>query len=336
MQIKSTRVRGDRRLGRIAAELSREARVRLQWMDYYEARGGNATLTSRHFGISRQTFYRWWRRYDPHRLSSLESGSHRPRRGRQPTWTQEVALAVLHQREQHPRWGKDKLVVLLRQSGHKVSTSMVGRILTSLKARGVLREPVGRAVSAHRRVHARPYAVRKPKGYPVREPGDLVQVDTLDLRPVPGVVLKHFTARDVVSRWDVLEVHTRATSTLATQFLRTLQARLPFPLKAIQVDGGSEFAAAFEAACQRGGIRLFVLPPRSPKLNGCVERAQRTHTEEFYEVTDFSLDIPTLNQELRAWEHTYNTVRPHQALGYLTPQQFLTQWRTQRKEAHCH
>ncbi|MBM3949738.1 MAG: transposase family protein, partial [SAR202 cluster bacterium] len=94
-----------------------------------------------------------------------------------------------------------------------------------------------------------------------REPGDLVQVDTLDLRPVPGVVLKHFTARDVVSRWDVLEVHTRATSTLAAQFLTTLQARLPFPLKAIQVDGGSEFAAVFEAACQRRGIRLFVLPP---------------------------------------------------------------------------
>jgi len=227
----------------MAAELSREARVRLQWMAYYEADGGNATLTSRHFGISRQTFYRWWRRYDPHWLSSLESGSHRPRRRRPPTWTQEVALAVLHQREQHPRWGKDKLVVLLRQSGHKVSTSMVGRILTSLKARGVLREPAGRAVSVHRRVHARPYAVRKPKGYPVREPGDLVQVDTLDLRRVPGVVLKHFTARDVVSRWDVLEVHTRATSTLAAQFLTTLQACLPFPLKAIQVDGGSEFAA---------------------------------------------------------------------------------------------
>ena len=39
-------------------------------------------------------------------------------------------------------------------------------------------------------------------------------VDTLDLRPLPGVVLKHFTARDVVSRWDVLEVHTQAMSTL--------------------------------------------------------------------------------------------------------------------------
>ena len=113
------------------------------------------------------------------------------------------------------------------------------------------------------------------------EPGDLVQVDTLDVRPLPGVILKHFTARDVVSRWDVVEVRTRATANTATDFLSTLQARMPFPVRAIQVDGGSEFQAGFEQACQERGLRLFVLPPRSPKLNGAVERAQRTHTEEF-------------------------------------------------------
>ena len=145
-----------------------------------------------------------------------------------------------------------------------------------------------------------------------------------------------FTARDVVSRWDVLEVHTRATATVAARFLESLKARLPFELKGIQVDGGSEFQADFETECQQRSIHLFVLPPRSPKLNGCVERAQRTHTEEFYEITEFSLEIAALNQELQAWEHTYNTIRPHQALGYLTPHQFVTQWQHQRKEAKCH
>ena len=123
-----------------------------------------------------------------------------------------------------------------------------------------------------------------------------------------GVILKQFTARDVVSRWDVIEARSRATSATATQFLDTLQRRMPFPVRALQVDGGSEFAAAFEQACQQRGLRLFVLPPRSPKLNGHVERANRTHTEEFYEVTPCSLQIPALNQELLVWERTYNTV----------------------------
>jgi hypothetical protein len=62
---------------------------------------------------------------------------------------------------------------------------------------------------------------------------------------------------------------------------------MPFAIRAIQVDGGSEFHAAFEAECQRRALRLFVLPPRSPKLNGAVERAQRTHREEFYELRLF-------------------------------------------------
>ena len=170
----------------------------------------------------------------------------------------------------------------------------------------------------------------------MKDPGDLVQVDTLDVRPLPGVVLKHFTARDVVSRWDVVEVHTRATATLAAGFLDAIQQRMPFQVRSIQVDGGSGFQVAFEQACQKRGLRLFVLPPRSPKLNGCVERAQRTHTEEFYEITDFSLEVATLNQELQVWECTYNTVRPHQALAYLTPHQFVTQWQSQQQEAMCH
>jgi transposase InsO family protein len=198
---------------------------------------------------------------------------------------------------------------------------MVGRILTQLKRHGRLVEPPRTGVPGSRRaLRPRPYAVRKPKQYAVLEPGDLVEVDTLDVRPVPGVVFKQFTARDVVSRWDVLQAHTRATAFTATQFLDTLQHRMPFPIRAVQVDGGSEFAAEFEQACQQRELHLFVLPPRSPKLNGAVERANRTHSEEFYPVTPCSLEMKKLNRELRRWEKIYNPVRPHQALGYLTPQ----------------
>jgi len=150
-----------------------------------------------------------------------------------------------------------------------------------------------------------------------------VQVDTLDVRPLPGAVFKHFSARDMICRWDVLEVHRQATATTAKDFLDTLLARLSFPLKAIQVAGGSEFEAAFEEACQERSIRLFVLPPHSPKLNGYVGRAHRTYAEEFYEVYDGGLEISSVNQALRKWETVYNTVRPHHALDGLTPAEYL-------------
>jgi transposase InsO family protein len=336
MQIKGIGMPRSRFLERGAAELSREARKRLAWFDYYHSHGRKVALTCRHFGISRQAFYRWKPRYDPRDLSTLEDRSHRPLHRRQPTWTQEQAERVRRLRERYPRWGKDKLAVLLRREGWPVSVSMVGRILTSLRQRGVLREPRVFRVKRRRGTANRPWALRKPKDYALERPGDLVQLDTMDLRPAPGVVLKQFTARDMISRWDVIEVHGRATSTAARLFLDTLQRRLPFPLRALQVDGGSEFAALFEQACLERGIRLFVLPPRSPKLNGQVERANRTHTEEFYEITPFSLPITELNRELRAWEQTYNTVRPHQALGYLTPLEFLSQSLPHRKEPMCH
>jgi len=56
---------------------------------------------------------------------------------RRPTWSPELSQPVLELRGQYPCWGKDKLVVLLTRQGWQVSTSMVGRILTRLKAREI-------------------------------------------------------------------------------------------------------------------------------------------------------------------------------------------------------
>jgi len=115
----------------------------------------------------------------------------------------------------------------------------------------------------------------------------------------------------------------RATATAAAEVLDALAARMPFKVRAISVDNGAEFMAEFEQACATRGIRLFVLPPRSPKLHGTVERANRTHTEEFYELTDAETGLASLQAALRDWETVYNTVRPHQSLGYLTPAEYL-------------
>jgi putative transposase len=180
--------------------------------------------------------------------------------------------------------------VLLQRQRFSCSASTVGRTISCLKARGILNEPPKNHVSAPRRRIKRPYAIRKPKDYLISEPGDLVQLDTLDIRPLPGVVLKQFTARDVILRWDVLEVHRQAAFVTAAHFLHALEERMPFLVKAIQVDGGSEFEAAFEEECQKRNIRLFVLPPNSPKLNGYVGRVHLTHTKEFYGAKDSSFN----------------------------------------------
>jgi transposase InsO family protein len=326
--------RGLWRLGELrAADPSKRAQARLRLVEWHEAHGRNVSRTARHFGFSRPTVYRWLGRYSAHNLGSLEDRSSVPHRRRRPTWTIEQLRAVKAMRERYPRWGKDKLVVLLRRDGVHLSTSMVGRILGRLRRTRELREPRSGAISATRFRWRRPYAVRKPADWPVERPGDLVQLDTLDVRP-PGAShpFRQFTARDVPSRWDTLELRRNATARAAVGILDALAARMPFAVRALSVDGGSEFMADFEDACRERAIRLFVLPPRSPKLNGRAERANRTHTEEFYEVTDAEPDFGPLAAGLAEWEQVYNHVRPHQALGYRTPAEFLAAWRAAHPE----
>jgi transposase InsO family protein len=321
------------RLGRLNLHsLSREAKARLRWIEWHARNGSNVSLTCRRFHVSRSTLYRWLKRYETHNLASLEGRPSRPKRVRRPSWTTAEVLAVKGLREQYPVWGKMKLKVLLAREGMLLSASKVGRILSLLKRRGELREPLKRSLRRHRR-GKRPYATRKPKDYVARAPGDIVQVDTMDVRPEPGVVLKQFTAVDVVSRWSVPTVVSGASATLAKRALAQLIERTPYPIKAIQVDGGSEFMADFEEDCQKRGLRLFVLPPRSPKLNGAVERANRTYREEFYECSDVRPTVEGFRPALRHYEHIYNFVRPHQSLDYLTPAEGLREWAaTKRKE----
>jgi len=140
-------------------------------------------------------------------------------------------------------------------------------------------------------------------------PGDLVEVDTLDVRPLPGMVFKHFTARDVISRWDVLEVRSRATATLPRPFLtawwRGCRSRYaPSRSTAVRSSTPPSKPSASAAACACSCCRRA-----RPNSIGAVERAQHTHTEEFYQLRPFnSFTVEGLNREARGWERIYNTV----------------------------
>ena len=122
------------------SELSQKEFDRLRVLRIYgETR--DVEVVCQTFGISRATLYRWLKRFDPKDLTSLKEESRRPRRVRRPLWSQGLVRAVEELREQYPRWGKDKLAILVGDQGHKVSVSTVGRILNHLKQRGELKEP---------------------------------------------------------------------------------------------------------------------------------------------------------------------------------------------------
>jgi transposase InsO family protein len=330
MKIVGARRPGSKNISRVR-EISRLAKQRLKWMDHYAAHG-NAALTCRYFGISRQTFYRWKGRYNSRDLRSLEERSHRPRRLRKPTWSRELALAVLHLREQYPRWGREKLRVLLPEEGITISAKSIDRVIGRLKARGVLRE----AVQPRKVVRWQHKRLRRPKELVVDSPGALVQMDSKHVALGNGKVVYQFGAVDYFTRKRVVALAPRLTSHNGAEFLRQVVTQFPFQVQAIQSDGGSEFLKEFGAAIAELQLTHYFNRPNYPQGNGRIERSFRTDEEEFYQVEDLPADLGGLQQALLAWNRTYETVRPHQALGYKTPDQFYHHWldtNTKGKEA---
>ena len=223
------------------------------------ADGLAADRAAKAVGVPRSTLYRWEKAPEPK--------SRRPRRPRQAKWPPALKHAVERLRQDFPMWGRAKLGPLVRAEGFPVSDATVGRIIARLVARGVV-EPVPtlrRRPYARRWTAKRRFARRLPRDLAVSEPGGLVQLDTVFVNLTPTKAIKHFTAYDPIAKWTVGKAFNRATAQAAASFLDKILADMPFPVKAIQVDGGSEFMAEFETACQAKGLAK----PRASRSMSC-------------------------------------------------------------------
>lgn len=280
------------------------------------AGGLSAEVAADAVGVPVSTLYRWQKQEAPR--------SRRPKQPRKSKWPSALVMAVERLRLDFPMWGKDKLAPLLAREGFKTSASTVGRILKHLVARGVV-EPVPLLRKARNKMVRKPkrkWAVRLPKDIAATKPGGLVQLDTVHLSLGPGNPVRQFTAYCPVAKWTVAKAYRRATAAAASMFLDKLQAEMPFEVEAIQVDGGSEFMAEFEDACQRRGLKLYVLPPKSPQMNGGVERCNGAWRYEFYAAYDLPTTVEQLNPLIDSFQNLYNHHRPHGALGGLTPDEY--------------
>ena len=137
------------------------------------------------------------------------------------------------------------------------------------------------------------------------------------------------------TRKRVVVLGSRLTSAQGAAFLQRVVAEFPFPVEAVQSDGGAEFLKDFGSKVKELELIHYFNRPNYPQGNGRVERSFRTDEEEFYQVEELPAELGRLEAALQAWNQVYETVRPHQALGYKTPQQFYQDWLktdTSRKE----
>jgi transposase InsO family protein len=271
--------------------------------------------TCRHFGISRQAYYRWKRRFNAHGEAGLWDRTSRPNHS--PTATPREVIGKILYLRQHYHFGPGKIADYLRRFHQQsLAVSSVHRIL--------LRHGMNRLPSSQKhRAHARRW-----QRYEKAQPGFRLQLDVKFLERIPGTQKRfyQFTAIDDCTRLRVLKVYDSCKQGTAIRFIDDVLRRLPFRVLVVQTDNGAEFQSRFHWHLDALDIQHVYIRPRTPHLNGKVERSHRIDDQEFYQLLDHggvTDDIHLFNEKLREWEDYYNYHRPHGALDGQTPYERL-------------
>ena len=300
--------------------LSRAARGRLEWVIFFERNRQDVSLTARHFGIARKTFYKWSARFDARFLRGLEDESRAPRRTRTKEYTAWQYEHVVALRRQHIRYGKMKLLELYHQRFPGDQTISSWKIQCILQACGLYYEPQKQARINRKRSRTR---TRKKITELQHRPraGFLLCLDTV-VRYWQGQKRYILTAIDRHTKVAFARMYRTHSSGSAQDFLDRLHLLLDGKIENIQTDNGSEFHRHFETACDRLGLEHYWSRVKTPKDNAVNERFNRTLQEEFIELGNMTADPEAFNSRLTEWLIEYNFRRPHQALGYLPPISF--------------
>jgi transposase InsO family protein len=260
---------------------------------------GDAGAVCRRFGISRPTLRKWLGRYEQEGEVGLRARSRRPHHSPAlKVGERQEALILALRRER--RLGVKRLRnELQRLHEVRLSAATIHKVLTR---HGLNVLPT------------RKRSRQKPKRYDRPVPGDRVQMDTCKIRPG----LYQFTAIDDCSRFLVASLARRRSAHATLRFLDQVLEEMPFPIQRLQTDRGTEFfAEEVQRRLMDEAIRFRPIPPRSPHLNGKVERAQRTTLEEFWAVADPK--AADVGDQLALWVHHYNWHRSHESLHGDTP-----------------
>lgn len=295
--------------------LPSETRLRLRWIEHYEQVTKKVAPTCRYFGISRGTlrwlqnyFYLWYHRYLSLGPEGLKNKSSRPHKIKR--WLPQNIRDTIIQLRLQRKYGPDRRSFYLKQKYNWfVSSQTIWRLY---KEHGL------------NRLKYKKNWQRYPQSYSKAIPGDRVQVDVkfLDSLGFSGKRYYQFTAIDDCTRFRVMRIYDHNTVNSSQNFVNRLQQSLPFAIKQIQTDNGSEFSEAFSWHLDDLGIGHRKTKVRCPEKNGKVERSHRTDEQEFYGINRF-VSIHHLKRLLRQWEKEYNTERQHMALGGKTPSQSL-------------
>jgi transposase InsO family protein len=294
------------------------ARIRLGWFRKAEELG-SVTAACKFYGIPRRTYYYWYGRWvdNKKQIISLYDLPRIPKSHAQDLSEDLVSLIV--QLRLGLGYGENALALILKRDyGITLSHHAVGNVLR----RAGLTTPKPGKRRTQRRLNDYPY-----------KPGEVGQMD-----------VKHW--KRAAYQYDLIDCATRIKykrlypgydpATTVDFLEHAIRFFAPaFSFQTIQTDNGTEFVydqwphykpetvALPVKWLQSHGIHHGRIPPRSPHLNGRIERSHGVDKDRYKRLTTNSYDKDELQAFLIDDCLDYNFYRPHSMLNMLTPVEYL-------------
>ena len=310
----------------LAFDSNDKAKLKLRVIQLLEKSGWDA-VKSTFPGVSRATVYRWRSRYikSGRRLLSLLPHSTRPHSTRDMVVPRQTLGFIKELRRKYPKLSKYKIKSFLdifceEQGLPAYSVSWIGKVISRYQLFFNTRKPVRRKRRKTKKVVRIKYCPKQRDinlGY--------LQLDGIKVI-FEGRTYYFLSAIELKSRQSWARRVKSLSSLNAMLFLEEILNQANYQIHTIQTDNGSEFKGCFDKAVEELRETKHIWSyPKSPRTNGYVERFNWTIQDEFinYEIDIMGYNPELFDQKLSNWLNYYNTVRPHQSLGYKTPMQML-------------
>jgi len=303
---------------------NKTARYRLKVLQHYWKHGLESTLDA--FPVSRATVFRWQKKLKDNKgkLQTLIPKSTKPKRVRQMQVSLEVVDKIKQLRKKWPNLSKHKIKPLLdvfcTQRGYTtISATTIGKVIKRYdffykQPQTIYHDPSRKR--GKKKVKTRVYKAPKHKqGY--------VEADVVETR-VDGK--KRYTVCwiDIGSKIAFSKTYKRKSSQNILESFLEFEKLHPGQIHTFQTDNGSEFEGVLDVFLRknRPKIKRRYTPVKSPKINGVIERYNRTLQDDWL---NHNLHLfhheETWNQSLAEYIHFYNYQRVHDTLKYKTPMQ---------------
>jgi putative transposase len=302
--------------------ITKEANERMRILVLWKTYGLKATKDA--FKVSRSSLFAWQAAYRAggRKLEALNPGTQTRHAQQRRNVDYRIIGEIRRLRTQVcPNMGKDKVKIFLDEFCQKnglrsISTSTIGRVITGKK---IFHHRIKVSHFGKIKKVTKKKKLRKPKEFASAIPGDLIEIDTV-VRFITNVRRYVITAVDVHSRYTFAWSYRRLDSANAKDFFRRLQIAVPFTIRHVQTDNGSEFCKYFTSYLREQNTIHYWNYKGQPYKNGHIEKYNKAIQEEFIDWNETLLDDPRLfNPRLMDYLLWYNTKRLHWSLNLQSP-----------------